>query len=428
MSKPIRSNRIDLISTARSQAKRHLSGALRRMKKNPKRGCRLNATSNPQTACNELEIFNSQPLSNRHRHARTGICRPTAEKQTETVDTDFLRQPALKQPYRHRRNSFRKTCLTLWTGRSRSASRRNHLEKNSQSPNTGRVARFPESVRNRCRRGTAPETPDFNAAADDLSGHCFNLPKHRPLEGNITETVAEHPDFNATADLICPHYSTFLKYLPLRKMAETVADDLSSTAATCWSTYSLRKCNGNRCWNTWFPTPPQTIGPHYFNLLKYLLLRKMQRKPLPMICPHCCNLLKQFTVEKMQRNHFETPDSNTSEADSACLTSWKTARSGNGRLSIYLENIPNNADTSFLWICRFWRASRSEHDLAEMYLRNRRPRCRCRDCAEIVEEAKVTYSNVPKHFRAGIGYLIPNCPLADRAMPFQTASFFALSV
>ncbi|HGO8030032.1 TPA: FimV/HubP family polar landmark-like protein TspA, partial [Neisseria meningitidis] len=46
---------------------------------------------------------------------------------------------------------------------------------------------------------TVAETPDFNAAADDLSA--LLQPAEAPsVEENITETVAETPDFNATAD------------------------------------------------------------------------------------------------------------------------------------------------------------------------------------------------------------------------------------
>ncbi|HGO7050401.1 TPA: FimV/HubP family polar landmark-like protein TspA [Neisseria meningitidis] len=159
---------------------------------------------------------------------------------------------------------------------------------------------------------TVAETPDFNAAADDLSA--LLQPAEAPsVEENITETVAETPDFNATADdlsaLLQPSEVSAVE----ENAAETVADDLSAL---------------------------------------------LQPAEVPAVEENAAEIT------------LETPDSNTSEAD-ALPDFLKDGEEETVDWSIYLseENIPNNADTSFPSESVGSDApSEAKYDLAEMYL------------------------------------------------------------
>nr|WP_180299644.1 FimV/HubP family polar landmark-like protein TspA [Neisseria meningitidis] len=159
---------------------------------------------------------------------------------------------------------------------------------------------------------TVAETPDFNAAADDLSA--LPQPAEAPsVEENITETVAETPDFNATADDLSALLQPSEVPAVEENAAETVADDLSAL---------------------------------------------LQPAEVPAVEENAAEIT------------LETPDSNTSEAD-ALPDFLKDGEEETVDWSIYLseENIPNNADTSFPSESVGSDApSEAKYDLAEMYL------------------------------------------------------------
>ncbi|RQK68063.1 T cell stimulation protein TspA [Neisseria meningitidis] len=159
---------------------------------------------------------------------------------------------------------------------------------------------------------TVAETPDFNAAADDLSA--LLQPAEAPsVEENITETVAETPDFNATADDLSALLQPSEVPAVEENAAETVADDLSAL---------------------------------------------LQPAEVPAVEENAAEIT------------LETPDSNTSEAD-ALPDFLKDGEEETVDWSIYLseENIPNNADTSFPSESVGSDApSEAKYDLAEMYL------------------------------------------------------------
>ncbi|MFV0034916.1 FimV/HubP family polar landmark-like protein TspA [Neisseria meningitidis] len=159
---------------------------------------------------------------------------------------------------------------------------------------------------------TVAETPDFNAAADDLSA--LLQPAEAPsVEENITETVAETPDFNATADDLSALLQPSEVPAVEENAAETVADDLSAL---------------------------------------------LQPAEVPAVEENAAEIT------------LETPDSNTSEAD-ALPDFLKDGEEETVDWSIYLseENIPNNADTGFPSESVGSDApSEAKYDLAEMYL------------------------------------------------------------
>ncbi|HEZ3699230.1 TPA: LysM peptidoglycan-binding domain-containing protein [Neisseria meningitidis] len=183
---------------------------------------------------------------------------------------------------------------------------------------------------------TVAETPDFNAAADDLSA--LLQPAEAPsVEENITETVAETPDFNATADDLSALLQPSEVPAVEENAAETVADDLSA-------------------------------------LLQPAEVPAVEENAAETVADDLSALLQPAEVPAVEENAaeitLETPDSNTSEAD-ALPDFLKDGEEETVDWSIYLseENIPNNADTSFPSESVGSDApSEAKYDLAEMYL------------------------------------------------------------
>ncbi|MCV6757677.1 FimV/HubP family polar landmark-like protein TspA [Neisseria meningitidis] len=192
---------------------------------------------------------------------------------------------------------------------------------------------------------TVAETPDFNAAADDLSA--LLQPAEAPsVEENITETVAETPDFNATADDLSALLQPSEVPAVEENAAETVADDLSAL---------LQPAEAPAVEENVTETVAETPD---FNATADDLSALLQPAEVPAVEENAAEIT------------LETPDSNTSEAD-ALPDFLKDGEEETVDWSIYLseENIPNNADTSFPSESVGSDApSEAKYDLAEMYL------------------------------------------------------------
>ncbi|WP_276317200.1 FimV/HubP family polar landmark protein, partial [Neisseria meningitidis] len=209
---------------------------------------------------------------------------------------------------------------------------------------------------------TAPETPDFNAAADDLSA--LLQPAEAPsVEENITETVAETPDFNATADdlsaLLQPSEVPAVEENVTETVAETsdfhtAADDLSALLQP-FETPAVEKFEAPAIEEKAAETVDKTPD---FHTVADDLSALLQPAEVPAVEENAAEIT------------LETPDSNTSEAD-ALPDFLKDGEEETVDWSIYLseENIPNNADTGFPSESVGSDApSEAKYDLAEMYL------------------------------------------------------------
>ncbi|HEZ6663743.1 TPA: LysM peptidoglycan-binding domain-containing protein [Neisseria meningitidis] len=192
---------------------------------------------------------------------------------------------------------------------------------------------------------TVAETPDFNAAADDLSA--LLQPAEAPsVEENITETVAETPDFNATADDL----SALLQPSEVPAVEENITETVAETPD--------------------FNATADDLSA----LLQPSEVPAVEENAAETVADDLSALLQPAEVPAVEENAaeitLETPDSNTSEAD-ALPDFLKDGEEETVDWSIYLseENIPNNADTSFPSESVGSDApSEAKYDLAEMYL------------------------------------------------------------
>ncbi|HEZ3842343.1 TPA: FimV family protein [Neisseria meningitidis] len=310
------SNRIDLDFDSLAAAQNGiLSGALTQDEETQKRAdADWNAIESTDSVY-EPETFNPyNPVEIVIDTPEPESVAQTAENKPETVDTDFSDNlPSNNHIGTEETASAKPALPSGLAGFLKASSPETILEKTVAEVQTPEELHdFLKVYETDAVAETAPETPDFNAAADDLSA--LLQPAEAPsVEENITETVAETPDFNATADDLSALLQPSEVPAVEENAAETVADDLSAL---------------------------------------------LQPAEAPAV------------EENATEITLETPDSNTSEAD-ALPDFLKDGEEETVDWSIYLskENIPNNADTGFPSESVGSDApSEAKYDLAEMYL------------------------------------------------------------
>ncbi|EOC56087.1 TPA: FimV/HubP family polar landmark-like protein TspA [Neisseria meningitidis] len=310
------SNRIDLDFDSLAAAQNGiLSGALTQDEETQKRAdADWNAIESTDSVY-EPETFNPyNPVEIVIDTPEPESVAQTAENKPETVDTDFSDNlPSNNHIGTEETASAKPASPSGLAGFLKASSPETILEKTVAEVQTPEELHdFLKVYETDAVAETAPETPDFNAAADDLSA--LLQPAEAPsVEENITETVAETPDFNATADDLSALLQPSEVPAVEENAAETVADDLSAL---------------------------------------------LQPAEAPAVEENAAEIT------------LETPDSNTSEAD-ALPDFLKDGEEETVDWSIYLseENIPNNADTSFPSESVGSDApSEAKYDLAEMYL------------------------------------------------------------
>ncbi|HEZ0210841.1 FimV family protein [Neisseria meningitidis] len=334
------SNRIDLDFDSLAAAQNGiLSGALTQDEETQKRAdADWNAIESTDSVY-EPETFNPyNPVEIVIDTPEPESVAQTAENKPETVDTDFSDNlPSNNHIGTEETASAKPASPSGLAGFLKASSPETILEKTVAEVQTPEELHdFLKVYETDAVAETAPETPDFNATADDLSAllqpsevpaveenaaeivaddlSALLQPAEAPaVEENVTKTVAEIPDFNATADDLSALLQPSEVPAVEENAAETVADDLSAL---------------------------------------------LQPAEAPAVEENAAEIT------------LETPDSNTSEAD-ALPDFLKDGEEETVDWSIYLseENIPNNADTSFPSESVGSDApSEAKYDLAEMYL------------------------------------------------------------
>nr|WP_180322787.1 FimV/HubP family polar landmark-like protein TspA [Neisseria meningitidis] len=424
------SNRIDLDFDSLAAAQNGiLSGALTQDEETQKRAdADWNAIESTDSVY-EPETFNPyNPVEIVIDTPEPESVAQTAENKPETVDTDFSDNlPSNNHIGTEETASAKPASPSGLAGFLKASSPETILEKTVAEVQTPEELHdFLKVYETDAVAETAPETPDFNAAADDLSA--LLQPAEAPsVEENITETVAETPDFNATADDLSALLQPSKVPAVEENAAETVADDLSAllqpaeapaveenvtetvaetpdfnataddlsallqpskvpaveenAAETVADDLSalLQPAEAPAVEENVTETVAETPD---FNATADDLSALLQPSEAPAVEENAAEtvaddlsaLLQPAEAPAVEENAaeitLETPDSNTSEAD-ALPDFLKDGEEETVDWSIYLseENIPNNADTSFPSESVGSDApSEAKYDLAEMYL------------------------------------------------------------
>ncbi|HEZ5692356.1 TPA: FimV family protein [Neisseria meningitidis] len=334
------SNRIDLDFDSLAAAQNGiLSGALTQDEETQKRAdADWNAIESTDSVY-EPETFNPyNPVEIVIDTPEPESVAQTAENKPETVDTDFSDNlPSNNHIGTEETASAKPASPSGLAGFLKASSPETILEKTVAEVQTPEELHdFLKVYETDAVAETAPETPDFNAAADDLSA--LLQPAEAPaVEENVTETVAD--DLSA---LLQPFETPDVGETAAETVAETpdfnaAADDLSA-------------------------------------LLQPSEVPAVEENAAETVADDLSALLQPAEVPAVEENAaeitLETPDSNTSEAD-ALPDFLKDGEEETVDWSIYLseENIPNNADTSFPSESVGSDApSEAKYDLAEMYL------------------------------------------------------------
>ncbi len=225
----------------------------------------------------------------------------TAENKPETVDTDFSDNlPSNNHIGTEETASAKPASPSGLAGFLKAFSPETILEKTVAEVQT------PEELHDLLKvyetdavAETAPETPDFNAAADDLSA--LLQPAEAPsVEENVTETVAETPDFNATADDLSALLQPSKVPAVEENAAETVADDLSALLQPAEAPAVEENVT-----ETVAETPDFNATADDLSALlqpsEVIAVVENAAETVADDCPHCCNLLKHLLLRKMQR-------------------------------------------------------------------------------------------------------------------------------
>nr|WP_180299651.1 FimV/HubP family polar landmark-like protein TspA [Neisseria meningitidis] len=424
------SNRIDLDFDSLAAAQNGiLSGALTQDEETQKRAdADWNAIESTDSVY-EPETFNPyNPVEIVIDTPEPESVAQTAENKPETVDTDFSDNlPSNNHIGTEETASAKPASPSGLAGFLKASSPETILEKTVAEVQTPEELHdFLKVYETDAVAETAPETPDFNAAADDLSA--LLQPAEAPaVEENVTETVAddlsallqpfetpdvgetaaetvaETPDFNAAADdlsaLLQPAEAPSVE----ENVTETVADDLSAllqpfetpdvgeTAAETVAETPDFNAAADDLSALLQPAEAPSVEENItetvaetpdFNATADDLSALLQPSEVPAVEENAAEtvaddlsaLLQPAEVPAVEENAaeitLETPDSNTSEAD-ALPDFLKDGEEETVDWSIYLseENIPNNADTSFPSESVGSDApSEAKYDLAEMYL------------------------------------------------------------
>ncbi len=357
----------------------------------------------------------------------------TAENKPETVDTDFYNNLFSNNHIGTEETASAKPASPSGlAGFLKASSPETILEKTVAEVQTPEELHdFLKVYETDAVAETAPETPDFNATADDLSA--LLQPAEAPaVEENVTETVAddlsallqpfetpdvgetaaetvaEIPDFNATADDLSASLQPSEAPTVEEKAAETVdktpdfhtvADDLSALLQPAEAPAVEEKAA-----ETVDKTPDfHTVADDLSALLQPSEAPAVEEKAAETVdktpdfhtaADDLSALLQPAEAPAVEENAaeitLETPDSNTSEAD-ALPDFLKDGEKETVDWSISLseENIPNNADTGFTSESVGSDApSEAKYDLAKMYLEIGDRDAAAETVQELLEEAE----------------------------------------
>ncbi|HGH6879836.1 FimV family protein [Neisseria meningitidis] len=400
------SNRIDLDFDSLAAAQNGiLSGALTQDEETQKRAdADWNAIESTDSVY-EPETFNPyNPVEIVIDTPEPESVAQTAENKPETVDTDFSDNlPSNNHIGTEETASAKPASPSGLAGFLKASSPETILEKTVAEVQTPEELHdFLKVYETDAVAETAPETPDFNAAADDLSA--LLQPAEAPsVEENITETVAETPDFNATADDLSALLQPSEVPAVEENAAETVADDLSALLQPAEAPAVEENVTETVAETPDFnataddlsallqPSEVPAVEENAAETVADDLSALLQPAEAPAVEENVTKtvaeipdfnataddlsaLLQPSEVPAVEENAteitLETPDSNTSEAD-ALPDFLKDGEEETVDWSIYLseENIPNNADTGFPSESVGSDApSEAKYDLAEMYL------------------------------------------------------------
>ncbi|CKJ81610.1 TspA protein [Neisseria meningitidis] len=376
------SNRIDLDFDSLAAAQNGiLSGALTQDEETQKRAdADWNAIESTDSVY-EPETFNPyNPVEIVIDTPEPESVAQTAENKPETVDTDFSDNlPSNNHIGTEETASAKPASPSGLAGFLKASSPETILEKTVAEVQTPEELHdFLKVYETDAVAETAPETPDFNAAADDLSA--LLQPAEAPsVEENITETVAETPDFNATADDLSALLQPSEVPAVEENAAEIVADDLSALLQPAEAPAVEENVTETVAETSDFHTAADDLSallqPVEAPAVEENVTKTVAEIPdFNATADDLSALLQPSEVPAVEENAaeitLETPDSNTSEAD-ALPDFLKDGEEETVDWSIYLseENIPNNADTSFPSESVGSDApSEAKYDLAEMYL------------------------------------------------------------
>ncbi|MBH2057398.1 FimV family protein [Neisseria meningitidis] len=367
------SNRIDLDFDSLAAAQNGiLSGALTQDEETQKRAdADWNAIESTDSVY-EPETFNPyNPVEIVIDTPEPESVAQTAENKPETVDTDFSDNlPSNNHIGTEETASAKPALPSGLAGFLKASSPETILEKTVAEVQTPEELHdFLKVYETDAVAETAPETPDFNAAADDLSA-LLQPAEALSVEENITETVAETPDFNATADDLSALLQPSEVPAVEENAAETVADDLSALLQPAEAPAVEENVTKTVAEIPDFNATADDLSA----LLQPSEVPAVEENAAETVADDLSALLQPAEApaveEKAAEITLETPDSNTSEAD-ALPDFLKDGEEETVDWSIYLseENIPNNADTSFPSESVGSDApSEAKYDLAEMYL------------------------------------------------------------
>ncbi|HHU4974372.1 FimV/HubP family polar landmark-like protein TspA [Neisseria meningitidis] len=415
------SNRIDLDFDSLAAAQNGiLSGALTQDEETQKRAdADWNAIESTDSVY-EPETFNPyNPVEIVIDTPEPESVAQTAENKPETVDTDFSDNlPSNNHIGTEETASAKPASPSGLAGFLKASSPETILEKTVAEVQTPEELHdFLKVYETDAVAETAPETPDFNAAADDLSA--LLQPAEAPsVEENVTETVAETPDFNATADDLSALLQPSEVPAVEENAAEIVADDLSALLQPAEApaveenvtktVAEIPDFNATADDLSALLQPSEvpaveenaaeTVADDLSALLQPAEAPAVEENAAEIVADDLSALLQPAEAPAVEENAaetvaddlsallqpaeapaveenaaeitLETPDSNTSEAD-ALPDFLKDGEEETVDWSIYLseENIPNNADTSFPSESVGSDApSEAKYDLAEMYL------------------------------------------------------------
>ncbi|CEZ51042.1 TspA protein [Neisseria meningitidis] len=376
------SNRIDLDFDSLAAAQNGiLSGALTQDEETQKRAdADWNAIESTDSVY-EPETFNPyNPVEIVIDTPEPESVAQTAENKPETVDTDFSDNlPSNNHIGTEETASAKPASPSGLAGFLKASSPETILEKTVAEVQTPEELHdFLKVYETDAVAETAPETPDFNATADDLSA--LLQPAEAPsVEENITETVAETPDFNATPDDLSALLQPSEVPAVEENAAEIVADDLSALLQPAEAPAVEENVTETVAETSDFHTAADDLSallqPAEAPAVEENVTKTVAEIPDFNATPDDLSaLLQPSEVPAVEENAaeitLETPDSNTSEAD-ALPDFLKDGEEETVDWSIYLseENIPNNADTSFPSESVGSDApSEAKYDLAEMYL------------------------------------------------------------
>ncbi|HEZ1699393.1 TPA: FimV family protein [Neisseria meningitidis] len=367
------SNRIDLDFDSLAAAQNGiLSGALTQDEETQKRAdADWNAIESTDSVY-EPETFNPyNPVEIVIDTPEPESVAQTAENKPETVDTDFSDNlPSNNHIGTEETASAKPASPSGLAGFLKASSPETILEKTVAEVQTPEELHdFLKVYETDAVAKTAPETPDFNAAADDLSA--LLQPAEAPsVEENVTETVAETPDFNATADDLSALLQPSEVPAVEENAAEIVADDLSALLQPAEAPAVEENVTKTVAEIPDFNATADDLSA----LLQPSEVPAVEENAAETVADDLSALLQPAEAPAVEENAaeitLETPDSNTSEAD-ALPDFLKDGEEETVDWSIYLseENIPNNADTSFPSESVGSDApSEAKYDLAEMYL------------------------------------------------------------